>query len=167
MRCLSANKTFKSTTRRTITSTADSRTTLGIHRHGLFRTRTEVSIRKRHDPYCNRSVDENGKVYSDAQHSYQQRNSGPVPTRSISASRTTIEYRIGSRPPFYRKILGCLTEGIRCAIANVDGRTPSDRRAVRSCRQGNSEAAETVCVSGTGLGGIAALPRIREQRTRK
>ena len=57
---------------------------------------------------------------------YQQRNSGSVPTGSISASWTIIEYCIGQRPPFYGEILGCFTESIRCAIANVNRCTSSD-----------------------------------------
>ena len=85
---------------------------------------------------------------------------GPILARSISASWTTIQYCIRSRPPFYSKVLGSFTESIRCTVTDVNRRTSPDWWTVWSCCQGNSEAVETLCVSGTGLGRIVALPRI-------
>src|SRR5271169_207500 len=62
MRCLSTYETLKSSACRTAASTTNPHTTLGIHRHGLFGTSTEVGIRKRHDPRRNRSVNKDGKI---------------------------------------------------------------------------------------------------------
>ena len=67
-------------------------------------------------------------------------------------------------PRFTAKFWEALQKALDVQLLISTTAHPQIDGSIRSCRQGNSEAVEILCVSGTGLRGITILSRIRLQR---